>query len=180
MVLASLFTSNPELDVGAGLGGVCAARSCAVWLVVDALRFGADEAGMVAGAVTGAWAPSCLRRTRHCKAASHAISSSSDGAQTRYVRFGVMILKQCSSFLALPSNAGVEGAVVGESALPCDSGRREAAGGAVASNSIASRMRASGICRWILLSCESFMKCQPVDSRAGQARKTHHVGPGVH
>lgn len=34
--------------------------------------------------------------TRHCSAASHLISSSSDGAQQRKVRLGVIILKQCS------------------------------------------------------------------------------------
>lgn len=42
------------------------------------------------------WTCCFLRATRHCNAASHLISSSSDGAQTRYVRFGVMILKACS------------------------------------------------------------------------------------
>jgi len=62
------------------------------------------------------------------------------------------------------------------------SGRREledwAAAGA--SNSMASRMRARGICRWILASCEMGGKGQLGPRRRAMREEAHHMTPRVH
>lgn len=145
------------------------AAAAVVWL---GLLLGGAGAGAEAGAGAAAAlpppVPTCCwvrRATRYCSAASHLISSSSLGAQTRYVRLGVMILNawafesgDCAwgevdegdrSGEVVPPPA-CEG---GEDDAPAAEDEPEALGLGGASYSIASRIEASGIWRLNLLSC---------------------------